>query len=90
MNAFGPHDEYEATEIEPEANQFLTAISSTLAYCEDQDVAHACSVSETWINTCDYHADGVADYGLETMFGHPDLKRELELQHAFMASLEAQ
>jgi hypothetical protein len=93
IEAFGPQgdDVYQpdALEFEPEALEFLTAVSNTFGYCRDQDVALACSVSETWINIRDYRADVVADYGLQTMFNHPDLKRELELQHAFIASLEA-
>jgi hypothetical protein len=92
IESFGPQgdDMYQpdAVEFEPEALEFLTALSITLGYCRDQDVTFACSVSESWINIRDYRADAVADYGLLTMFNHPDLKRELELQESFIASLE--
>jgi hypothetical protein len=92
IESFGPQGDevYQdnAHEFEPEALEFLTALSNTLGYCRDHEVTLACSVSETWINIRDYHADSDATYGLKTLFDHPDLKRELELQHAFISSLE--
>lgn len=93
LDLFGPQGdevyEEDAPEFEPEALEFLSALEHTLLYCQHQDVAAACMVSETWVDCRDYHAEqNDVPYSLETMFTHPDLKQELELQVEQMVKLE--
>jgi hypothetical protein len=92
LDLFGPQGdevyEPDAPEFEPEALEFLSALEHTLLYCHCRDVAAACMVSETWVNCRDDHADqDYVPYSLETMFTHPDLKLELELQYERIVNL---
>ena len=89
LEHFGPQDPEAAIEVEPDGIEFRGAVWHTLELCRRADMAAACAVSEKLVNCWDYRVDmrEHAGYTLDTMFTHPPLRRELELQCAYAVSL---
>ncbi len=88
LEDFGPHDEVEAIEVLPESNEMQSAVWNTLRYCQTNDLTCVCNVSESLINLFDYYVETKdKPYLVENMFTSPSLKRELERQEEYVASL---
>ncbi len=83
MNAFGPNQDDEPVDLEMHACAFFDMIYASLEWSRRGNSEALCDVSEQWINSWDYEQDQDG-YNLETMFTFPDLRRELELQRAFL------
>jgi hypothetical protein len=86
LEAFGPSDEIEAIEVEPDAIGFRELVWSTLEFCRTQDICQVCAVAEEMINAIDHHRPDV-EHGLGDMFCSPSLASELALQTDYIRSL---
>jgi hypothetical protein len=85
LEPMGLPDEDDLPRVEPNTIALLTMIDNTLRWCRHTDPSSLCVISEEFVNAWDFEQDD-DDYRLENMFTYPDLRRELELQEAFLNS----
>ena len=81
--ALGPEGDA-AQEVHSDAVEMRILIWHTLDFCRTQSPAALCAVSEAIVNSWDLRMSEEQGYSNENMFSFSSLKKELELQEAYL------